>query len=435
VRVAPPFLGNLKKKIMNLRAWLFVVFLGCFGCLPTLAKAGNERNRVIEPASRIALVIGNANYTNAMPLKNAANDATDMCAALRKLGFDVICKIDVGTKREFKDAVFEFTGKINSRTVALFYFAGHGVQVDGINYLIPVKAALRTKSDIEDEGVQVNYLMSELDARQAELNIFFMDACRNNPFANPIRGYVPMMGMASQLYAPRNSIIAMSTGAGQLSLDGDGRNGTFTKNLLENISVPHQSIEESLKATSSGTRRDANRFKRQQEPQITESFADRFCMAGCADGAPHIDDGLLKSKTEELNRLQVVIAETRAKQAELDSQQTLLMKKRAELDSLKQGLTDIQSRHEELELRRAEVSQRERELDKLSAGIKASKDRYNELEGVRLSLQKKQEEVDQMRRSLALQEASIEAANKEIATRAVKPPEKKAPPIALVPTF
>jgi uncharacterized caspase-like protein len=358
-----------------------------------------------------------------------------MCAALKKLGFDVICKLDIATKREFKDAIFEFTGKINPRTVALFYFAGHGVQVDGINYLIPVKAELRTKSDIEDEGVQVNYLMSELDARQAALNIFFLDACRNNPFANPVRGYVSMLGMASQLYAPRNSIIAMSTGAGQLSLDGDGRNGTFTKNLLENISIPRQSIEETLKAVSSGTRADASRFKRQQEPQITMSFSDRFCMAGCADPVPPVDDALLKAKTLELNRLQAAIAETKARQAELDTQQALLLKKRAELDTLKQGLTDVESRKEELQRRRAEVSQRERELDKLSADIKTSTDKYNELEAVRVSLQKKQEEVEQMRKSLALQQANIEAANKEIATRAVKPPENKAPPVTVVPTF
>jgi len=420
---------------MNLRTWLFIVLLGCFGCLPDVAMAENKGGRIVDAQSKVALVVGNANYKNALPLNNSGNDANDMCAALRKLGFEVICKIDIATKREFKDAIFEFTGKINPRTVALFYFAGHGVQVDGVNYLIPVGAQLRTRSDIEDESIQVNYLMSELEARQAVLNIFFMDACRDNPFANPIRGYVPMMGMASQLYAPRNSIIAMSTGAGQLSLDGDGRNGTFTKNLLQHISVPHQTIEDALKATSGGTRADASRFKRQQEPQITMSFADRFCMAGCGDASPQVNDDLLKTKTAELNRLQTIIAETKAKQTELDVQQTLLMKKRAELDTLKQGLGDVQSKQEELDRRHAEVLRREQELAKLSADIKASTDRYNELEAVRVNLQKKQEQVEQMRKSLALQEASIEATKEAIATRAVKPPEKKAPPIIVVPTF
>jgi uncharacterized caspase-like protein len=420
---------------MKSRAWLFILLLIVCGALPQIARAAGDDNRIVEPESKVALVIGNAKYANALPLKNSGNDAIDMCAALKKLGFDVICRLDVATKREFKDVIFEFTGKITPRTVALFYFAGHGVQVDGINYLIPVKAELRTKSDIEDEGVQVNYLMSELDARRAALNIFFLDACRNNPFANPIRGYVPMMGMASQFYAPRNSIIAMSTGPGQLSLDGDGRNGTFTKNLLQNISVPHQSIEDALKAVSTGTRVDANRFQRQQDPQITMSFTDRFCMAGCTDAPPPVDDGVLKAKAMELSRLQAAIAETKAKQEELDARQALLLKKRAELDTLKQSLTAVQSRQEELERRRAEVSKREVELDKLTADIKTSTDKYKELEAVRLSLQKKLEEVEQMRKALALQQANIEAANKEIATRAIKPPEKKAPPVTVVPTF
>lgn len=422
-------------RIMTYRAWLSIVLLGLCGWMPAWGAGNAEANRVLQPESKVALVIGNARYTDASPLKNAGNDATDMCAALKKLGFDVICKLDIGTKREFKDAIFEFTGKITQRTVALFYFAGHGLQVDGINYLLPVKAALRTKSDIDDESIQINYLMSELEARQAALNIFFLDACRNNPLDNPVRGYVPMMGLASQLYAPRNSIVAMSTGAGQLSLDGDGRNGTFTKNLLQNLGAPRQSVEDMLKAVSSGTRADASRFKRQQDPQITISFTERFCFGGCTDAAPRPDDGQLAARTAELNKLQATLAETRAKQAELDSQQALLLKKRAELDALRQGLDTVTSKQEELQRRQAEVSRRERELDKLNADIKASTEKFKELEAVRLSLQKKQEEVEQMRKSLAIEQAKIEATNREIATRAVKPPEKAAPPITVVPAF
>lgn len=422
---------------MHPRDWFLFFFLGLTGAMAPWADARGEGGRTIEPESKIALVIGNTNYAKALPLKNPGNDATDMCAALEKLGFQVICKLDLATKREFKDAIFAFTGKINPRSVALFYFAGHGMQVDGVNYLIPTKAELRTKSDIEDESVQINYLMSELEARQAALNIFFLDACRDNPLTDPVRGYVPMMGLASQLYAPRNSIVAMSTGAGQLSLDGDGRNGTFTKNLLAHIAAPRQSIEETLKAVSSGTRADASRFQRRQDPQITMSFTDKFCLAGCADAAAAqaASDELLKAKTTELNRLQATIAETRAKQAELDVQQALLLKKRAELDTLRHGLENVESKQEELQRRHAEVAQRERELAKLSADIKISSDKFNELETLRLGLLKKQDEVDQMQRSLALQQASIDAGNKEIATRGVKPPEKKPPPITVVPAF
>jgi len=426
---------------MNPRAWLLYFLLALLGPAAAAAEAGAAGNRVLQAESKVALVIGNAHYANALPLKNPGNDATDMCAALRKLGFEVICKLDVPTKREFKDAIFEFTGKINQRTVALFYFAGHGMQVDGINYLLPTKAELRTRSDIEDENIQINYLMSELEARQAALNIFFLDACRNNPLTDPIRGYMPTMGLASQLYAPRNSIVAMSTGAGQLSLDGDGRNGTFTKNLLQHLGAPNQSIEETLKAVSSGTRADAGRFKRQQDPQITISFTDQFCMAGCADGvaAARKNDELQKAQTAQaaqLSQLQATLAETRAKQAELDAQQALLLKKRAELDALRQGMENVESKQEELARRHAEVNQREQELARLSADVKASTDKYNELENVRLGLLKKQAEVDRMQKSLARQQASIAASEEELATRAVKPPEKKKePPAPVVPVF
>jgi uncharacterized caspase-like protein len=422
---------------MNPRAWLLFFLLALLDPTAASAEVRAEGSRALQVDSKVALVIGNSRYTNALPLKNPGNDATDMCAALRKLGFEVICKLDVPTKREFKDAIFEFTGKINQRTVALFYFAGHGMQVDGINYLLPTKAELRTRSDIEDENIQINYLMSELEARHAALNIFFLDACRNNPLTDPIRGYMPTMGLATQLYAPRNSIVAMSTGAGQLSLDGDGRNGTFTKNLLQHIGTPHQSIENTLKAVSSGTRADAGRFKRQQDPQITMSFTEQFCMAGCTDAAAgKPNEALLKEQTAQLNKLEATLTETKAKQAELDAQQALLLKKRAELDALRQGLENVTSKQEELARRHAEVTQRERELARLSADVKASTDKFNELEAVRLGLVKKQAEVDRMQKSLAQQQASIAASEEELATRAVKPPEKKkepAPPV--VPVF
>lgn len=312
-------------------------------------------------ASKVALIIGNAQYANAAPLPNPGNDAADMCAAFRKLGFEVICKIDIASKREFKDAIFEFTGKVTPQTVAVFYFAGHGVQIDGLNYFIPTQAALRTKSDIEDESVQINYLMSELEGRQAALNLFMIDACRDNPFVNPIRGYVPTLGLASQLYAPRNSIVAMSTGAGQLSLDGNGRNGTFTKNLLQNVAMPGESVEDMLKAVSKGTRADANRVGRQQDPQTTISYADKYCLAGCGEGMHR--DAVPGSRTA------------------------------------------------------------------------ATSGQLGELEAVRTGLLKKQEEVDRMRQALAAQQATLDARNKEIQTRAIQVPEKAAPPVNIVPAF
>ena len=288
-------------------------------------------------ARKVALVVGNAAYANASPLANPVNDATDVCSALRKLDFIVICKINLSSKREFKDAIFEFTGKLDERSVALFYFAGHGLQIDGLNYLVPTKAALRTKSDIEDESVQINYLMSELEARRAALNIFVLDACRDNPFVTPVRGYAPTMGLASQLFTPRNSIVAMSTGPGQLSLDGTGRNGTFTKNLLQHMQTPQLSVEDMFKAVGGGTRHDAQRVGRRQDPQITASYTDKFCMAGCAGDKPAAP-GLQRAASQaELRQLHESLAEARARQAELEQQAMALRRQQADIEALRRS--------------------------------------------------------------------------------------------------
>ncbi len=298
------------------------------------AKPDNSANDALR---KVALVVGNAEYANALPLANPLNDASDVCSALRKLDFDVICKLNIASKRAFKDAIYEFSGKLNENSVAFFYFAGHGLQIDGLNYLIPTKAALRTKSDIEDESVQINYLMNELEARRPALNIFVLDACRDNPFVSPIRGYAPTMGLASQLYMPRNSIVAMSTGPGQLSLDGTGRNGTFTKNLLKHVLTPRQTVEDMFKAASGGTRGDAQQLNRRQDPQIMSSYADTFCLGGCGDRRGAAASAPNALSQAELARLQDSLAATRARQLELEELNSTLLKKQQELEAVREA--------------------------------------------------------------------------------------------------
>ncbi len=332
LRFAPYRIEILMKPITrSLAACCLALF--AFAALAAPAKPGKSANDALR---KVALVVGNAAYANALPLANPLNDANDVCSALRKLDFEVICKLNISSKRDFKDAIYEFSGKLNENSVAFFYFAGHGLQIDGLNYLIPTKAALRTKSDIEDESVQINYLMNELEARRPALNIFVLDACRDNPFVSPIRGYAPTMGLASQLYMPRNSIVAMSTGPGQLSLDGTGRNGTFTKNLLKHVLTPRQTVEDMFKAASGGTRSDAQQVSRRQDPQIMSSYADTFCLGGCGDkrGA----DGASPALTQaELAKLQDNLAATRARQLELEELNSTLLKKQQELEAVREA--------------------------------------------------------------------------------------------------
>lgn len=409
--------------ISILRALLAFIIAAVVHC----AWADEARSTEAPPQvelRKLALVIGNAAYRNARPLENSANDATDVCAALRQLNFEVICKLNLATKREFKDAIFEFTGRTNDQTLALFYFAGHGLQIDGLNYLVPTDAALRTKSDIEDESVQINYLMSELESRHAALNIFLFDACRDNPFVSPIRGYAPRLGMASQLYTPSNTILAMSTGPGQLSLDGIGRNGTFTKNLLKHINTPRITVEDMLKSVSGGTSEEARRYGRQQLPQITTSYTDRYCMAGCVETPLVTGDPQVASKTQELKALQEMIVQTKAKQAELDEQKTALLKKQTEIDQIKLGVERTQQ-------------QRSAEAKAIDADIDQARSKALELEAIKTTLLKKQEELNQMRDALNAQQASIEMKNKEIQTRKIEaPPDPKSKrPIIIIPSF
>lgn len=397
---------------------IFTSFLLLTGSSLLAADSNNNTQaggRTNDEFHKIALVIGNSSYVNAPILPNASNDAADMCAMLKNLNFDVICKLNISSKRDFKDAIYEFTGNINEKSVAFFYFAGHGLQIDGINYLIPTRAALKTKSDIDDESIQINYLMSELEARQAALNIFILDACRNNPFINPIRGYVPAVGLASQLYAPKNSIIAMSTGPGKLSLDGTGRNGIFTKNILKFMATPKQSIEEMLKAASGGTRSEAISLGRQQDPQITSSYTEKYCLAGCFDQQHVKNDSdaseQLKARQLELERLQISIAKTKEKQTELEEQQEVLGKKKIELEN------------------------KQKQLNAVTADIRSYEIKMNELEASKKTLLSKQNELNAIRERLSSQQADIEAKKKEIQSRTIEPPKKEKKQPIMIPAF
>lgn len=377
---------------------------------------------------RLALVVGNASYVNALPLENTVNDANDICAALRKLDFEVICKTNLATKRAFKDAIFEFSGKINEETVALFYYAGHGLQIDGLNYMVPTAAAMRTKGDIEDESVQVNYLMNELEGRHAALNIFLLDACRNDPFVNPVRGYAPVLGLASQLYAPSNSIIAMSTGLGQLSLDGTGRNGTFTKNLLNVLPTPRQPIEDMLKAARGGTSAEARTLGHRQDPQVTTSFSGKFCLAGCADKRV-AGDAELTAKAAELDRLQAAIAQTKIKQEELAEQKAALLKKQAELDKLRSSVEAAQAG------KGRDPAQQKNAVATVNAELNASAAKLAEMDAMKAALLQRQLELSKILDSLAVQQAGIDDRDKAIRMRKIEVPEEKKKQLNILPAF
>jgi len=189
---------------------------------------------------RIALVIGNGAYTNAPPLKNPPNDARDMVVTLKELGFDVASGINV-SQREMKGLIRDFGQALKAGGAGLFYYAGHGVQSKGRNYLIPVDADIQSEAELEDSSVDANLLLNFMDDAQNGLNIFILDACRNNPFARSFRS--ASTGLA-QVDAPTGTLIAYATAPGRVASDGTGQNGLYTAELLKQMRVPGLSATE-----------------------------------------------------------------------------------------------------------------------------------------------------------------------------------------------
>jgi hypothetical protein len=193
------------------------------------------------PGHRIALIIGNAAYPGTGALKNPANDANDIAAKLRKFNFDVTLKTNVG-QRDMLRALTEFGDKVQQGSEVLFFYAGHGMQVRGKNYLIPIDAEIRTENSVSSEAVDVDQLLDKLAA--ARLSMVILDACRNNPFERRFRG--GGQGLA-QINAPTGTLIAYATAPGKVAADGEGRNGLYTAELLTALDTPGIKVEDVFK--------------------------------------------------------------------------------------------------------------------------------------------------------------------------------------------
>ena len=187
---------------------------------------------------RVALVIGNAAYKHVAHLANPTNDASDIAASLERLGFEVILGTDLD-RSQFSDLVYTFTNRLRGADVGLFYYAGHGLQMRGENYLTAVDTQLRHVGDLDFQTVELELIMRQMK-QGAKANIVLLDACRNNPFVAELqasdRASVPR-GLA-RMEQVSGTYVAFATSPGTVALDGDGRNSPFTTALLENIERP-----------------------------------------------------------------------------------------------------------------------------------------------------------------------------------------------------
>ena len=222
-------------------------------------------------AGRTALVIGNSAYPTA-PLKNPVNDATDMAAALKRLGFDVTLLTDA-TMRQMEEAVRAFGLKLRGGGIGLFYFAGHGVQVAGENYLVPVNAAIQSEGDVKYGSLNAGLVLAKMEDAGNGPNVVILDACRNNPFARSFRS--AEAGLA-RMDAPTGSLIAYATAPGHVASDGEGRNGVWLAERGLDVLSSDWSRRAQDKARALAARRGVNlRFECADltaRPWIPESF-------------------------------------------------------------------------------------------------------------------------------------------------------------------
>jgi hypothetical protein len=192
-------------------------------------------------ADRVALVIGNGAYRHTSALANPGNDAADIAAALRRIGFDVVEGRDLD-KRGMETKIIEFSRKLDDANLALFFYAGHGLQVSGKNYLVPVDAKVERVADLSFETIDVSQVLDQMDADK-RVNLVFLDACRDNPLARSLARNLGTRSAAvgqglTGIRATMGTMISFATQPDHVALDGSGRNSPFTTALLKHLPTP-----------------------------------------------------------------------------------------------------------------------------------------------------------------------------------------------------
>ena len=237
----------------------FLLLAGAFTCNPAISQ------------NKIALVIGNATYKDS-PLRNPVNDANAFAASLRAVGFTVIVKNNLN-KTEMENAVRNYSQRLTAGDVALLYYSGHGMQVKGVNYLVPVGESIYSEVDIPYKSMEAQFVIDYMQEAKTSVNIIILDACRDNPFKSfrsLSRGFVPVI-------APQGTFIAYSTAPGTVAFDGAGTHSPYTENLIAAMEKPGIPIEEMFKEVR---RNVMNETSKMQVPWESSSLIDAFAFNG-----------------------------------------------------------------------------------------------------------------------------------------------------------
>jgi hypothetical protein len=248
-------------KIQHIIFCFIIVFSGL--CVfPSIAEANN----------RVALVIGNKDYEKA-PLDNPIHDAADMKTALESIGFQVIYLTNADLP-QIDEAVRKFAGDLNKDSIGLFYYSGHGAQIDGVNYLIPVRADIRDKAEMKARAYDASIILGKMEEAGNSVNLVILDACRNNPYKGARGGSDGL----SSMNGPTGSLIAFATKPNSVASDNSQeRNGLYTKYLKRYITEPGLKIEEVFKKVRTAVITE----NKEQIPWEESSLqGDDLCLAG-----------------------------------------------------------------------------------------------------------------------------------------------------------
>jgi len=221
---------------------------------------------------RVALVIGNGKYASA-PLVNSVNDSRAMAQSLREMGFTVIERENI-TSKQIPSTLREFRTSLTPGSVALFFYAGHGLQIKGTNYLPAVDAEINSEDDVPMQSIDLNRILDILAESKTRLNLLFLDACRNNPYARSMRSGVT--GLA-KVDAPSGTLISFATRPGSTASDGSGGHGVYTEQLLGQMREPNVPVEQVLKRVGASVKRAT---RGAQEPWMEGSIEGDFYFRG-----------------------------------------------------------------------------------------------------------------------------------------------------------
>jgi hypothetical protein len=272
---------------------------------------------------KLALIVGNSGYKNTQQLTNPVNDADAMSGVLKGLGFDVLLYKDLNLI-QFKMAVDDFGHKLDNYDVGLFYYAGHGIQMNGMNYLIPIDANLVSEVEVEYDCIEADRIIAKMEASKTTTNIVILDACRNNPFQKSMSRRLARNGLA-YMEAPPGTLIAYSTAPGQTASDGSSKNGLYTEALVNKISDPRlnalqvfQEVRKIVRESSNGqqipwesTSLESDFFFNQSFDEIAFSKAD---IPKSADEGVVVNQRSIKDNIDELKqREEYLWSEAKAK--------------------------------------------------------------------------------------------------------------------------